>query len=155
MFSLLYSPILMTPGKTIALTIRTFVGKVMFLLFNTLSRFVIVLQILCHSWHQERESMSTPLQSVPCPVTDWANRVKMEVTYVIFRPSLQGLAVSTLALRDGTCKQTKARACIKIELWSTPAETSPGNQPLIYNKPWETTGKCDSISLLREADKLI
>ena len=31
----------MTSGKTIALTRRTFVGKVMFLLFNILSRFVI------------------------------------------------------------------------------------------------------------------
>ena len=30
-----------TNGKTIALTIRAFVGKVMSLLFNTLSRFVI------------------------------------------------------------------------------------------------------------------
>ena len=32
----------MTPGKTIALTIWTFVGKATSLLFNTLSRFVIV-----------------------------------------------------------------------------------------------------------------
>ena len=31
----------MTTGKTIALTIGTFVGKIMSLLFNTLSRFVI------------------------------------------------------------------------------------------------------------------
>ena len=31
----------MTTGKTIALTIRTFVGKVTSLLFNTLSEFVI------------------------------------------------------------------------------------------------------------------
>ena len=31
----------MTTGKTIALTIRTFVSKVMSLLFNTLSRLVI------------------------------------------------------------------------------------------------------------------
>ena len=31
----------MTTGKTIALTIRTFVGKAMSLLFNMLSRFVI------------------------------------------------------------------------------------------------------------------
>ena len=31
----------MTTGKTIAFTIRTFVGKVMSLLFNMLSRFVI------------------------------------------------------------------------------------------------------------------
>ena len=32
----------MTTGKTIALTRRTLVGKVMFLLFNMLSRFVMV-----------------------------------------------------------------------------------------------------------------
>ena len=31
----------MTTGKTIALTVRPFVGKVMSLLFNALSRFVI------------------------------------------------------------------------------------------------------------------
>ena len=37
MVQLLY----MTTVKTIALTVRTFVGKVMSLLFNTLSRFVI------------------------------------------------------------------------------------------------------------------
>ena len=33
----------MTTGKTIALTRQTFVGKVIFLLFNTLSRFVIAI----------------------------------------------------------------------------------------------------------------
>ena len=32
----------MTTGKTIALTTQTFVGKLMALLFNTLSRFVIL-----------------------------------------------------------------------------------------------------------------
>ena len=31
----------MTPGKTIALTIGTFVGKIMSLLFNMFSRFVL------------------------------------------------------------------------------------------------------------------
>ena len=43
-FCLLYSPALttiMTTGMTIALTIWPFVGKVMSVLFNTLSRFVI------------------------------------------------------------------------------------------------------------------
>ena len=35
------SHLYMTTGKTIALTIWTFVGKVMSLLFNTLSRFVV------------------------------------------------------------------------------------------------------------------
>ena len=45
MLSFLHSPTLghpyMTSGKTIALTRRTFVGKVMSLLFNVLSRLVI------------------------------------------------------------------------------------------------------------------
>ena len=36
------SHLYMTAGKTIAVTIQTFVSKVMSLLFNTLSRFVIV-----------------------------------------------------------------------------------------------------------------
>ena len=45
-----------TTGKTIALTIHTFVGKVMSLLFNTLSRFVIAFlprgKCLLISWLQ-------------------------------------------------------------------------------------------------------
>ena len=46
----------MTIGKTIALSIQTFVGKVMPLLFNTLSRFVIAFlpgsKCLLISWLQ-------------------------------------------------------------------------------------------------------
>ena len=46
----------MTTGKTIALTRQTFVGKVMSLLFSTLSRFVIVFlprsKYLLISWLQ-------------------------------------------------------------------------------------------------------
>ena len=46
----------MTTGKTIALTRQTFVGKVMSLLFNTLSRFVKVFlprsKRLLNSWLQ-------------------------------------------------------------------------------------------------------
>ena len=38
------SHLYMVTGKTIALTIQTFVGKVMSLLFNILSRFVIAFQ---------------------------------------------------------------------------------------------------------------
>ena len=40
-FMVQFSPLYMTTGKTIALTIWTFVGKVMSLLFNMLSGFVI------------------------------------------------------------------------------------------------------------------
>ena len=39
-FMVQLSPLYMTTGKTIALTLRTFIGR-MFLLFNTLSRFVL------------------------------------------------------------------------------------------------------------------
>ena len=58
--SLLYGPLLnryMTTGKTIALTIQTFVRKVMSLLFNTLFRFVIAflprIKQLLISWMQQ------------------------------------------------------------------------------------------------------
>ena len=54
------SHLYMTAGKTIALSILTFIGKVMFLLFNTLSRFVIAFlprsKCLLISWLQ---SLST------------------------------------------------------------------------------------------------
>ena len=58
----------MTTGKPIALTIQTFVGKVMSLLFNTLSRFVIA--FLLRSKHlltlQEQTLTSIPLLTVTC-----------------------------------------------------------------------------------------
>ena len=55
-FESINSSALMTTGKTRALTIWTFVGKVMSLLFNTLSRFVLALlprsKCLFISWLQ-------------------------------------------------------------------------------------------------------
>ena len=51
----------MTTGKTIALNIQTFVGRVMSLLFNTLSGFVIAIlpksKCLLISWLQSRFAM--------------------------------------------------------------------------------------------------
>ena len=51
----------MTTGKTIALTIETFVGKVMSLLFNMLSRFVIAFlprsKRLLISWLQSQSAV--------------------------------------------------------------------------------------------------
>ena len=51
----------MTTGKTIALTRRTFVGKVMSLLFNMLSSFVIVFlprnKCLLISWLQSQSAV--------------------------------------------------------------------------------------------------
>ena len=55
-FVIQLSQMYMTTGKTTALTIWTFVGRVMFLLFNTLSRFVIAFLLrsncLLISWLQ-------------------------------------------------------------------------------------------------------
>ena len=55
-FMIQLSHLYMTTGKTIALTIRTFVSKVMSLLFNILSRFVIAFlprsKHLLNSWLQ-------------------------------------------------------------------------------------------------------
>ena len=72
----------MTTGKTIALTIQTFVSKVMYLLFNTLSRFVIAFlprsKGLLISWLQSPSAVkifgaqenSQPISTSPlCPPT--------------------------------------------------------------------------------------
>ena len=68
----------MTTGKTIALTIWTFVGKVMSLLFNTLARFVIAFlprrKCLLISWLQspytvilEPKKIKSFTVSIVCP----------------------------------------------------------------------------------------
>ena len=55
------SHLYMTTGKTIALTIRTFVGKMMSLLSNTLSRFIIAFlsmrKSLLISWLQDQAKL--------------------------------------------------------------------------------------------------
>jgi len=52
----------MTTGKSIALTIGTFVGKVMSLLFNMLSRFVLA--VLPRSEHLLISWLQSPLQVI-------------------------------------------------------------------------------------------
>jgi len=60
----------MTTGKTIALTRRTYVGKVMSLLFNMLSRLVITFlpksKYLLISWLQSPSAVMTIIQSDLC-----------------------------------------------------------------------------------------
>ena len=59
-FRVQLSHVYMTTGKTIALPIRTFVSKLMSLLFNTLSRFVIAfLPRSKHLWISWLQSLST------------------------------------------------------------------------------------------------
>ena len=60
----------MTTGKTIALTRQTFVGKVMSLLFNMLSRLVITFlprsQHLLISWMQSPSALILEPQKIKC-----------------------------------------------------------------------------------------
>ena len=80
MLSLLYGPSLTFTGKTIALTRQTFVSKVLSLLFNMLSRFVIAFlprsKNLSNSW----------LQS-PSAVTLDPKKIKSVTVSVVF-PSI-------------------------------------------------------------------
>ena len=63
----------MTSGKTIALTGQTFIGKVMSLLFNMLSRFVIAFlqrrSVLCHTPTRRLASMQA-LKSPVCKLNE-------------------------------------------------------------------------------------
>ena len=73
------SPLYMTTGKTIALTRWTFVGKVMSLLFNMLSRFVIAFLL------RGKHLLTSLLQS-PSTVILEPKKIK-SVTVSIFSPS--------------------------------------------------------------------
>ena len=78
--SILRSHIHMTAGKTVALTRRTFVGKVMSLLFNVLSR--VVLAFLPRS-----KCLSIVWLQSPSPVTLEPKKRK-SVTIFTFSPSI-------------------------------------------------------------------
>ena len=60
----------MTTIKTIALTVQTFVGKIMLLLLNTLSRFVIAFlprsKHLLISWLQSQSSVTLEPKKIVC-----------------------------------------------------------------------------------------
>ena len=79
MLSLIFGPY-MTTGKTIALTIRTFVDKVMSLLFNTLSRFVIAFL------PRNRHLLILWLQSPSAVI--WESKKIKSVTVYIISPSI-------------------------------------------------------------------
>ena len=77
----------MTTGKTIALIRRTFVGKVMSLLFNMLSRLVITFlprsQLLLISWLQ---SPSTVILEPPKIKSDTVSTVSPSISHEVMGP---------------------------------------------------------------------
>ena len=79
----------MTTGKTIVLTMRTFVSKVMSLHFNSLSRFVIVFfpkeQALLISW---RQSLSTVILVPKKMKSDAVSTFSPSVCYEVMGPDV-------------------------------------------------------------------
>ena len=77
----------MTTGKTIALTRRTFVGKVMSLLLNMLSRLVITFlprsKYLLISWLQ---SPSAVILEPPKIKSDVVSTVSLSISHEVMRP---------------------------------------------------------------------
>ena len=81
------SHLYMTTGKTIALTRQTFVGKVMSLLFNVLSRLVIAFlprsKRLLISWLQ---SLSTVILEPPKIKSDTVSTVSPSICHEVMGP---------------------------------------------------------------------
>ena len=71
-----------TTGKTIALTIQTFVGRVMCLLYNTLTRFVITFLPECGSNHLLISWLQSPSTVILEPMK------RKSVTSSAFSPSV-------------------------------------------------------------------
>jgi len=72
----------MTPGKTVALIIQTFVGKVMSLLFNTLSRFVIAFLQGVSVWISWLHSPSTVIME--------PSKIKSATVSVVYLFAMKG-----------------------------------------------------------------
>ena len=110
-FMVQFSHLYMTTGKTIALTIWTFVSKVISLLFNTLSRFVIAFlprtNRLLFSWLQspatvilepkKKKSITASSFSSSVCFEVWVSKITADgnCSHEIKRPSLLGRKVMT------------------------------------------------------------
>ena len=90
----------MTPGKTIALTRRTFVGKIMSLLFNMLSRLVITFlprsKHLLISWLQ---SPSAVILKSPKIKSDTVSTVSLSICHEVMGPDAMILVFWVLSFK--------------------------------------------------------
>ena len=95
----------MTPGKTIALTRRNFVGKVMSLLFNMLSRFVIdflprskcVLMSWLHSPFKKDKIMAS------IRINSWqidGEKLETVIDFVLFSSKSLQMVTAAMKLKD-------------------------------------------------------
>ena len=99
----------MTTERTIALTRGTFVGKVMSLLFNMLSRLVIT--FLPRSKHTKLHQ---------CPAVGWLTRNQRQLTH---RDQSKNLESYLIACKNGPLISSSGREtqkCIKLRIWWEP-----------------------------------
>ena len=80
-----FSHLYMTTGKTIALTRWTFVSKVMSLLLNTLSSFVIASLLLFHS-SSSKEQVSFNFMAVVTICSDFGAQERESIIVSIISP---------------------------------------------------------------------
>ena len=118
----------MTTGKTIAVTIQTFVGKVMSLIFNTLSRFVIA--FLPRSKHL----LISWLQS-PCTVI-WEPKKIKSVTVFIVSPYVCDETMANYSMSQ----QSQYWACESCSV------VSDSLQPYELYIPWNSPGQNTGVS---------
>ena len=84
-FMVQLSHVCMTAGKIIALTTQTFVSKVMSLLLNTLSSFVIAILLLFHS-SSSKEQVSFNFMAVVTICSDFGAQERESIIVSIISP---------------------------------------------------------------------
>ena len=131
----------MTTGTTIALTRRTFVGKVMSLIFKTLSRFVIT--FLPRSKHL----LISWLQSPSAVILEPKKRKSVTVSIAGYTNGIVNLQFEVLPLEDSHEAQTECPACRTSKAPSKPSplvltHLSPLGAPSVTHNPgWEEIEK--------------
>ena len=131
----------MTTRKTIAMTIRTFVGKVMSLLFKMPSRFFIAFlprrKHLLISW----------LQSPSAVILEPKKRKSVTVSIAGYTNGILSLQFEMLPLEDSCEAQTECPACRTSKAPSKPSplaltHLSPLRGPSVTHNPgWEEIEK--------------
>ena len=125
----------MTAGKTIALTIRTFVGKVTSLLFNMLSRFVIAnldFFLLCYPFI----TLLTKKKSMQF-ISQLFKREKKSEEEMFFSGSISLLPAELLGLVSQQLFSAAAAKSLQTCLTLRPHRRQPTRLP----RPWDSPGK--------------
>ena len=105
----------MTTGKTIALTRWSFVGNVMSLLFNMLSRLVIIFPTrskhLLISWLQSPSAVILePKKLKSGPITSWqidGETVETVAEFILGAPKLLQMVIAAMKLKDAYSSEEK------------------------------------------------